>query len=657
MEIKNISLHNIFKYSENEEYNLDKQKKYYLVVYGIGYSHLNDIYFRTDLPISQSINKFHTGHNYQYLEASLEKNVPSYFNVDLLNTRIENNINLYIINKTEINYNQLQFDIKCILEYEPFLDAIKSSFNESNNLCFVINKDDFNSNIFHIIFNDTQKEKHEKLILRIIPKINMNIKLFIDKYKTIYKFYANENNKKIEDSFIHQIYEISKNDLLQRIIYNKHYNGLKLYARNGYDFNLIKMGSVISINNTEFLEKYAIYSKFLIIIGQNDCDNYVESNSSYKVIDRYRINDYSICEFTGYYRIPFITKREEGYHSLDYYDIIIDYVKQYLKNDIHFINYTLYGYTDVISYYPKLQDNLFEETNNTLKEFQIIKENKQHLILIRLNYTYGYDGYLDFVSEVDHSSQTINLDKISVNNYIIIKNKKYTFNYEKAEMIKIELIDDKTKPKIYFENKIINFDNKKEITLKKENKDFNLLYIEAPLSSNVVLRLITFIDINNLEKTNSPNLYKYEGKYIYNYNPKKLYSVRFDFKSESSKLRLLKEENDDVKICYNVAKMIILEEKGNNCFNLKDKKILEYKDDYDNDNESYLTFYSNAGNEAFSFQQIDETKRIDLDDKGSSNTLVIVLIVIAVIILIIVGIIIFFKIKNKHVSSYDIEKV
>jgi len=138
---------------------------------------------------------------------------------------------------------------------------------------------------------------------------------------------------------------------------------------------------------------------------------------------------------------------------------------------------------------------------------------------------------------------------------------------------------------------------------------------------------------------------------------KKLYSVRFEFKSESSKLRLLKEENDDVKICYNVAKMIILEEKGNNCFNLKEDNFLEYKGDYDNDNESYLTFYSNAGNEAFSFQQIDETKRIDLDDKGSSNTLVIVLIVIAIIILIIVGIVIFFKIKNKHVSSYDIEKV
>lgn len=32
---------------------------------------------------------------------------------------------------------------------------------------------------------------------------------------------------------------------------------------------------------------------------------------------------------------------------------------------------------------------------------------------------------------------------------------------------------------------------------------------------------------------------------------------------ESNNLRLLKEENNDIKICYNAAKMIILEEKGN----------------------------------------------------------------------------------------------
>ena len=190
----------------------------------------------------------------------------------------------------------------------------------------------------------------------------MNIKLFIDKYKTIYKFYGSEAGKSIEDSFVHQIYEISKDDLSERIIYNKDYNGLKLYARNGYDFNMIKMGSVIAINNTEFLEKYANYSKFLIIIGQNDCDNYAKSNSNYKVIHRYTINDYfQISEFTGYYRIPLITEKKEGHYSLDYYEIIIDYGKQYLKNDIYFINYTLYGYSDVISYYPELQDDFLEK--------------------------------------------------------------------------------------------------------------------------------------------------------------------------------------------------------------------------------------------------------------------------------------------------------
>ena len=93
----------------------------------------------------------------------------------------------------------------------------------------------------------------------------------------------------------------------------------------------------------------------------------------------------------------------------------------------------------------------------------------------------------------------------------------------------------KLKPKIYFENKIINIDNNNEIILKKEIKNFSLLYIEAPLSSNVPIRLTTYIDINNLEKTNSSNLYKYEGKYIYNFISKNIYRVIFVFKIKSNR--------------------------------------------------------------------------------------------------------------------------
>ena len=86
---------------------------------------------------------------------------------------------------------------------------------------------------------------------------------------------------------------------------------------------------------------------------------------------------------------------------------------------------------------------------------------------------------------------------------------------------------------------------------------------------------------------------------------------------------------------------------------------MEFNDDYND--QSYLTFYSYAGNEAFSIEKIDEINRDDPDYNikrgGGSNALVIIFIVIAVINLIICGIVIFFKIKNKHVSSYDIEKI
>ena len=668
LETKNISIHNIFKYYKDDDYNYDNQKKYYLVVnYFVYFWQLDifkDIYFNIDLPLSQSINNTYNGHKFQYLDALLEKNVPSYFNIDLLDTKKENNINLYIINKKETNYDELQFNIKCIIKYEPYLDAIIHYFEESDNHCFIINNEDYNSDLYHIIYNDTKQEKHEKLIIRIISKSNMNIKLMIDKSKTISnEFYYNKEIKPIEDSFVHQIYELNKIDISSisnnyRIIYNKHYNGLGLYARNDYDFKLIKKGSIIPIKKDEFLEEYDNYSKFLLIIGQDNYDNFEESFSTYQIIDKNKINYYYAPEFKGYYRIPVLINPSS---TMTLYDLIFDYGKQYLKNNIYFINYTLFGYSNIIYYYPELEDTLFGFTNNTIKNFEIINDNKQHLILIRYMSPNDYEGYFDFISEIDYSSEIIYLNRTTINHYIIPKNKNYTFNYEKTDIIKIELLNATIKPVIYFENEIKNFDNDNIITLKKMNSEHDLFYIATPSNlaySNIPIRLTTYIDIENLEKTNLPNLYKYDGKYIYNYQPKNIYRVTFKFKHKLDSLRFLNQEtkpNSGINICYNIAKMIILEEKGNNCFILEDTKEIIYGDNFGY--EMYFTFYSEDGNDAFIIEQINEIKKEKNEPikDDNDNTLIIVLIVVVVVLLILIGIIIFYKFKYKQFTSEDIE--
>ena len=481
-----------------------------------------------------------------------------------------------------------------------------------------------------------------------------------DKSKIISTLNIYQEKQPIKDSFVHQIFKLYMENIIptvynNRIIYNKQPDGLKLYGRNENNFEKIQVGSIIDIEK-DFSEKYSKYTNFILIIGQNDCVDYTEPNSEYRIIDYYNINYFSISEFNGYYRIPISLQDINQKSSFDY---IFDYGKQYLKNNIYFVTYNLLGNIDTISYYNEFKDNIFEGNTTTLKDYEIINDNKQHLIILRINSSNNYQGYFDFFSEVDYSSQIIYLNKTSINNYIIPKNKNYTFNYENAEMIKIELIDNNIKPIIYFENNLQNFNNDNIITIKNSKNDFKLLYIGTPSSSSASIRITTSVSLNNLEKANLENLYKYEDKYIYNYNPNNINKVEIIFKPKSNNLRLLKEENSDnsdIKICYNIGNMIILEENGYNCFILENSYTLDYKFEFGYN--VYLTFYSNNNSKEFVIEQINESKKetenpTKPDD--DNTTLIVVLVVVGVVILAGIGVVLFLRFKNKKVSSDDIE--
>ncbi len=663
-ESKNISLYNIFKYSERDDYNTTESKYILVVSHDDSYISLNDIYFKTDLPHSKSLKFFKDGHNYHYLYDLLQKDKASYYNVALNHKKTENNINLYILNELTMDNNELLFDLKCIKAYEPYFDYIKHYFIEQEeNDCHIINNKDFNSNVYHIIYNDTKFESHVKLIIQIIPKRDLNITLLNDYSKNIFaKFYYIFRQKIIiNDSFVHQMYELDNSDisyLSEKLIYNKHYNGLKLYARNKYDFEEIKKGSLILFKKEEIYEKYKNYDKFLIIIGQNDYINNKEPNSIYEV---FYINDvfyYSWIHSSDYNRILL----QNNYYNINLQYIIIDYDKKYVKGDIHFTNYTLWGQSFEISLQSEPKDSIYDEPDVQLKKYEIIKNNIQHLIIIRFNSSVNFDGYLDFFSEIDYSSQTIQLNKFSIKSYIISKGKNYTFNYEEIDSIKIELLNNNTDPIMYFEDKIYNLNEDKTITLKKTNNNYNLLYIEAPISSNVAIRIISFIDVKNLPKTNLINLYKIEGKYIYDYNPKNINEVNFYIKRKYSIFRRLKEENSEdfgITICYNVANMIILEETGKNCFILKDEYLIIYNSNFNH--EIYLTFYSNAGEDSFFIERIIESKNstpeIDDGDGNGKKTWIIILSVLLGVIIIILILFIIVRVKYRAVSSDKIENI
>ena len=666
-ESKNISLHIIFKYTENDDYNTT-ESKYILVVYHerriVAFK---DVYFKTDLPYSKDINYFKVGHNYQYLNASLERGKASYFNVALNNKTTENNINLYILSESTMDNNELLFDLKCIKAYEPYLDYITHNFIEQKeNECHIVNNKDFNSNVYHIIYNDIKIESHEKLIIQIIPKTDLNIILMTDYSKIILTKFNFRQNRIINDSLVHQIYELNKEDILslsEKLIYNKHYNGLKLYARNKYDFEEINKGSLIEFNKEEINAKYKNYDKFLLIIGQNDCINYKESNSIFEVIWNDDVFYYSLTQTNSYNRILIQNK---DYNKMYQY-IIIDYDKQYLKGDIHFTYYTLLGQSFEISFQSELKNSIFDEPDVQLKKYKIIKNNNQHLIIVRSYSAVNFEGYLDFFSEIDYSSQIIKLNKSSIKTYIIPKGKNYTFNYEEIDSIKMELLNDNEDPIIYFEDKKYNLNKDKTITFNKTNNNSELLYIEAPISSNVVIRIICFIDIKNIPKTDLANLYKIESKYIYDFNPKNIYQATFHIKRKYSIYNRLKEENLDyseINICYNVANMIVLEENGKNCFILKDDYALNYSSYFYY--ETYLTFYSEAGGDSFFIEKIDELKNVvpteypyddgDGDGNGSKTWIIILSVFLGVLIIALI-IIIFIRIKYKAIRSDNIENL
>ena len=658
-ESKNISLHNLFKYTESQDYNITEQKYYIVVYHDYPEVLFKDIYFRTDLS-SDSINSFKLGHNYRYKDVFLEKNKDFYFNAVLSNNKMENIINLYILNNIPENNNQLLFDIKCVKAFEPYFDYIRHYFTEKEeNNCYIINNKNYNTNLYHIIYNDTKNEVNEKLLLKIIPKIDLNITLIIDYSKPILNSFYLYEFKKINDSFAPQIYQLDTFDILtlsKKIIYNKHYNGLKLYARNKNEFEEIEMGSLIAINYIEFKERYYNYSNFLLIIGQNNYPNYKESKSIFEIIDRNELLYYKIAEFKEYYRIQM--KHDKDF-KFKY--IIVDYDKQYLKEDIHFSNYTLLGFAYNISYQSEPKDSIFSEPDKELNNYQIIKNNIQHLIIIRFNSSLNFKGYIDLFTEMDYSSQTIHLGKSSIRNYIIAKGKNYTFNYNKSDTIKIELLNHSIESIIYFENKKYNLNyNKTNIVFKKENRNNNLLTIEASNSLSTPIRIISTFDLNNIDKTNLSNLYKTEGKYIYDYNPNNIKKVIFFINRKYSKLRLLKEEYSNtskIDICYNVGNMVILDENGDNCITLESNSDIEYSSEFSS--EIYLTIYSKSGVDSFTIYKIQESEieKPKPKDGGnkSNNTWIIVVCVIVGILLIAVGIFVFIRKRHKRISSFSIE--
>ena len=189
------------------------------------------------------------------------------------------------------------------------------------------------------------------------------------------------------------------------------------------------------------------------------------------------------------------------------------------------------------------------------------------------------------------------------------------------------------------------------------------------------------------------NLYKSDDKFIYDI-PTNISDFTMIIKRQSSRLRLLKEENgDETKVCYNLGKLIVLDENNGNCLTITDSFELDYNMP-EKDTKSYMVLYSTDKTQGIDIDSIktsDEEKKEDdepkeeedkdneeetgdeeeeeenddyddneekTDKKDNKGTSWVVILIIVVVILVIIAIVALIVVKNvrKQVTSEDIEK-
>ena len=652
---KNLTFKNIFTATGDASFNIE-EPKYSIIIYNYN-SNADDFIFgaftfNTNLPTSTPINKYYEGHEFLFLDYKLRKFKNTYFNLYLPYSGKENHIDLYILNDG-IKPNEIE--IQCISAYEIAIDFIEPLFTQDNNLCYIINNDKINTSIFHIIINNTSQSYNEKILIRVMPKTkaDLNVKFVVDKEQYIRNnFEIKEGLQELEEPSVYKIYEINKKTIedyyaknsKKIVIYSK--DEIKFYARKENDFTNIKTGNFIIIDSDILKENN--YDKFLLIFGRN-CENYCDSNLIYQITLNNLLYD-TIDDFVDYHR--FVFNLDKCNPKENYY-ILLNYGKKYEKNDIYISNYSIYGNIQNIYYINEFSTNNYTDGEHQLiNNYQKLEENDINTYIIRFTCNKYLISFFDFFTN-NQSSTEIELKHGNIQYFNLQSNTNYTFNFELSYEIKIDLLNNII-PKIYAKDMNIQNSDKKSITLIKGNKDIKSFNISTKENEDTILRIIPIINVKYLSKENINNLYKIEDKYIYDL-PTGISHFSIFIKKKSSKLRLLKEENEEeMEICYNIGELIILDNNIGNCITIKDK--LEYNIP-DKNTKSYMVLYSKDNNQKIYVESIknDEKKNDKKDKKGVSW---VVILIIIIVILLSVGIVVFIIMnkKKKQVTSEDIEK-
>ena len=686
---KILSFKNIFKEIGDDTYNLE-EPKYSIVFYnynanGDDYSFSNFTY-KTDLPTSISINNYYEGHKFLFLEYTLVKSEYNYFNVRLPYSGKENHIDLYILNN-EINSNEIE--IECISAYEISIKSIEPLFTTENNLCYIINNDDTNTNIIHVIVNNNSQNSNETIIIRVKPTTQdeLKVKFIVDEKEYIRNdFEIKDIIKELEEPSVFKIYEINKTTVEEYysqnskkiVVYSQ--DEIKFYGKKGNNFTKIKKGNFIIIDSDNLKDDY---DKFLLIFGRY-CEYYCESNLNYQVSLINLLYDI-IDGFDDYH--SFIFNSDRCASNQDYY-ILLDYGKKYGKNDIYISKHDIHGNSQNVYYInPNSTKDFIEGEKDLIGKYLKLGENNMNIFIIKFTCNNYLFSYFDFYTK--NYTNEIQLKPGTIQHFHLKSNTEYAFNFELASEIKIVLLND-IKPEFKAEGMVIESSDENTIYLKKGSEEINSFNIITK-ENEPIIGIASIISPKDLTKLEIDNLYKSDDKFIYDI-PTNISDFTMIIKRQSSRLRLLKEENgDETKVCYNLGKLIVLDENNGNCLTITDSFELGYNMP-EKDTKSYMVLYSTDKTQGIDIDSIktsDEEKKEDdepkeeedkdneeetgdeeeenddyddneekTDKKDNKGTSWVVILIIVVVILVIIAIVALIVVKNvrKQVTSEDIEK-
>ena len=680
--VKNITFNPIMREAKTDNFNLT-EPKYHVVIYNslptTDYV-IQKVYFRTDLPKSTPIDKEFKNHLFRYLEVNLEKDKPSYFNIDILSILTkgeESHFDVYLLNDTSKN-TEVKFELRCISEYEVAIKFLEPYFNDANNLCKLVNKDEVNSNVYHYIFGTNTVDLNDKLVIKITPKEDMTVRFAIrtDGFKIVVDGldFKEKVLNTINEPSLFRIYQINKTSIealdskYSYLVFDQDINGLKLYARTSNDFIPLDKGSVVNFNAKDLSSKYKDYDKFLLVIGKNDCNGaYCESGSFFQVNKIENLFYYSTSEFKENFRVPLNIKR---CRESVYYYLVYNYGKEYLKDRMFLGKYVMTG--TVSKDYAFVTDKYYDEKFDTnvrakLVDLQELIDNKQHFNFAKFRCTGGLNAYFDYFAYTDYSKKEIQLTPGSIRYFIVKNNTNLTFNYKNINDTKIE-VNGTIKPIIYFEKQSKELNADKKVQLTRTTTDTNLFYVAAPEAGEIPIRVITLLNVSSLPKSGiDDNLYKIDNKFVYEI-PDKAVNVTFYIKRLKSTLRLLAEDKG-MEMCYNAGNQPVLDETSGNCFNVKDDYQFKY-DVPNDDSKQYLVMYPTDNNEKYTIEKVEpfisddgreaEESQEDTgegeEDEGTSGWVIALIIIIILIVLILIGVFIFICMRKKRVTSDDIEK-